>query len=120
SAEMFYDAVLREIEIEQSGRDDEYPVWKGQFSLAQADDARPVPRHLHIGFGAPSRELVDGFWRAGTQAGYPDDGAPCPRPEYGGDYYGGFLLDPDGNSAEAVHRAEAAQRVIDHLWIGVA
>jgi catechol 2,3-dioxygenase-like lactoylglutathione lyase family enzyme len=120
SAEMFYDAVLREIGIEQSGRDDEYTVWKGQFSLAQADDERPVTRRLHIGFGAPSRELVDAFWRAGTRAGYPDDGAPGPRPEYGDDYYGGFLLDPDGNSAEAVHHESAAGRVIDHLWIRVS
>jgi len=23
--------------------------------------------------------------------------------KYGDDYYGGFLLDPDGNSAEVVH-----------------
>ena len=29
---------------------------------------------------------------------------PAPRPQYGPDYYGGFLLDPDGNSVEAVHR----------------
>ena len=42
-------------------------------------------------------------WRAGTGAGYRSDGEPRPRPEYRDDYYGAFLLDPDGNSAEAVH-----------------
>jgi hypothetical protein len=37
-------------------------------------------------------------------AGYRDDGPPGPRTVYGPDYYGGFLLDPDGNSAEVVNR----------------
>jgi catechol 2,3-dioxygenase-like lactoylglutathione lyase family enzyme len=120
ASEAFYDLVLGTIGHGQSGRDDEYTVWRGQFSLAHADDERPVTRRLHVGFGATSREQVDAFWRAGTEAGYRDDGAPGPRPEYGPEYYGGFLLDPDGNSAEAVHHDTAAGRVIDHLWIRVA
>jgi catechol 2,3-dioxygenase-like lactoylglutathione lyase family enzyme len=120
AAELFYDTVLRTIGIQQSGRDREYTVWNGQFSLAHADDGHPVTRHLHIGFGAPSRTHVDELWRAGTEAGYRDDGEPGPRPQYSEDYYGAFLLDPDGNSVEAVHHAESAARVIDHLWIGVA
>jgi len=119
ASEAFYDAVLRKIGIDRSGHDDEYTVWKGRFSLSAADSDHPVTRKLHIGFGAASRELVDAFWRAGTEAGYRDDGAPGPRPEYGDDYYGGFLLDPDSNSAGAVHHETAARRVIDHLWIGV-
>jgi catechol 2,3-dioxygenase-like lactoylglutathione lyase family enzyme len=120
SSELFYDTVLRTIGIEQSGRDDDYTVWKGQFSLAHADDEHPVTRRAHVGFASPSREQVDAFWRAGTTAGYPDDGTPGPRPEYSEDYYGGFLLDPDGNSIEAVHHGGTEGRVIDHLWIGVA
>jgi catechol 2,3-dioxygenase-like lactoylglutathione lyase family enzyme len=120
AAERFYDTVLQTIGIERSGRDDDYTVWQGQFSLAAADD-QPVTRQLHIGFGAPSREHVDEFWRAGIAAGYEDDGAPGVRPEYSEEYYGGFLLDPDGNSVEAVHHRQTAQRdSIDHLWIGVA
>ena len=106
ASESFYDLVLGVIGHERSGRDDEYTVWRGQFSLAHADDERPGTRRLHIGFGAASRDLVDAFRRAGTEAGYRDDGAP-------------FLLDPDGNSAEAVHHDTAAGRVIDHLWIRV-
>jgi len=66
---------------------------------------------------------VHAFWQAGVDAGHRDDGAPGPRPEYGPDYYGGFLRDPDGNSAEAIH-SERANPVqpgrIDHLWIRVA
>jgi catechol 2,3-dioxygenase-like lactoylglutathione lyase family enzyme len=57
----------------------------------------------------------------GTEAGFRDDGAPGLRPEYGGDYYGGFLLDPDGNSAEAVHHGLLRQDgVVDHVWMRVA
>jgi hypothetical protein len=67
----------------------------GDFSLAAANDERPPTRRLHIGFLAPSRDHVDEFWRVGTAAGFRDDGAPGPRPEYSEDYDGAFLLDPD-------------------------
>ena len=121
ASELFYDTVLRTIGVERSGRDQEYTVWQGEFSLAHADDDRPVTRGLHIGFGAPSRELVDEFWRVGTEASYRSDGEPGPRPQYGPDYYGGFLLDPDGNSAEAVHHGSVRRDgVVDHLWMRVA
>jgi hypothetical protein len=64
---------------------------------------------------------VDEFWRAGTDAGYRDDGAPGVRPQYSDDYYGSFLLDPDGNSAEAVHNGDVrGPGVVDHLWVRVA
>jgi hypothetical protein len=65
---------------------------------------------------------VDAFWQAGIDAGYRDDGAPGPRAVYGPDYYGGFLLDPDGNSAEAVHTERedpVPDGCVDHLWIRV-
>src|SRR4051812_19100585 len=98
----------------------EYSEWD-DFGVAQAPDDKPVTRRLHIGFAAPSREAVHAFHEAGLAAGYRDDGAPGPRPEYGPDYYGGFLLDPDGNSAEAVHHDDMPPRAnIDHLWIRVA
>jgi hypothetical protein len=74
---------------------------------------------LHVGFGVSSRERIDEFWRVGTEAGYRDDGEPGPRPEYGDDYYGGFLLDPDGDSVEAVH-FEGVRGGVDHLWLRVA
>ena len=109
ASEVFYDTVLSAIGVQQSGRDDTYTVWRGQFSLAHADVDHPVTRRLHVGFAAPSREDVDEFWRVGTEAGYQDDGAPGPRPQYTEDYYGAFLLDPDGNSAEAVHHGDARE-----------
>jgi catechol 2,3-dioxygenase-like lactoylglutathione lyase family enzyme len=92
------------------------------FSIAPVEDDRPLTRHLHVGFAAPSREHVDAFWGRGVEAGYRSDGDPGPRPQYTPDYYGGFLLDPDGNSVEAVHRPGRTETgpPIDHLWLGVA
>ena len=57
-----------------------------------------------------------------TGAGYADDGPPGPRPIYRADYYGGLVLDPDGNSVEAVDydSPRSGGEVIDHLWIRVA
>lgn len=53
-------------------------------------------------------------------AGYDDDGRPGERPQYKPGYYGAFLLDPDGNSAEAVHHSDGRRGGhIDHLWIRV-
>jgi catechol 2,3-dioxygenase-like lactoylglutathione lyase family enzyme len=116
----FYDLVLATLGVERTGTADWIIEWD-HFSISPADDEKPPTRGLHIGFSAPSHEHVDAFWRAGVDAGYRDDGAPGPRPEYGPDYYGGFLLDPDGNSAEAVHNDNVANSgVIDHLWIRVA
>ena len=115
----FYELVLRTLGIEQTGADDDYTEFD-DFSVAQAADDKPVTEGLHIGFAARSRRLVDDFWRVGTEAGYRDDGEPGPRPEYRYDYYGAFLLDPDGNSAEAVHHGSLRQGGgIDHLWIRV-
>jgi catechol 2,3-dioxygenase-like lactoylglutathione lyase family enzyme len=116
----FYDLVLATLGVERTGTADWIIEWD-LFSISPADEEKPPTRGLHIGFSAPSREHVDAFWQAGVDAGYRDDGAPGPRPEYGPDYYGGFLLDPDGNSAEAVHNDDVARSgVIDHLWIRVS
>jgi catechol 2,3-dioxygenase-like lactoylglutathione lyase family enzyme len=120
SSERFYATVLHALGVEQTSSGEDFAEWN-DFSLAQASDDKPVTRRLHIGFVAPSRALVDAFWRAGVDAGFRDDGAPGPRPQYAEDYYGGFLLDPDGNSAEAVlHDGVRQGGVIDHLWIRVA
>jgi len=101
--------------------DGEYDEWQ-DFGIVETDAAHPVTRHLHVAFATPSPEEVDAFWRRGVEAGYPSDGEPGPRPQYSPDYYGGFLLDPDGNSVEAVHRAGRTESgpPIDHLWLGVA
>ena len=120
ASERFYETVLAALDLRPEAADADATRW-GEFALAPAHEDAPVTRRLHIGFVAGSRASVDAFWRAGVEAGYRDDGAPGPRPQYRHDYYGGFLLDPDGNSAEAVHHgALPTGRVIDHLWIRVA
>src|SRR4051812_24549866 len=119
ASEAFYATVLEPLGIEATYSDARFAEWD-DFSLTVADAEHPATRGLHIGFGARSRELVEAFWRAGRQAGHRDDGAPGPRPQYRDDYYGGFLLDPDGNSVEAVHHGDMRGGGIDHLWIRVA
>ena len=119
ASERFYETVLLPIGIEKTHSGEHYIEWDG-FSLARASEDKPVTRRLHIAFVAPSRAHVDEFWRVGTEEGYQDDGPPGPRPQYSPDYYGAFLLDPDGNSAEAVHHEERRPGPVDHLWIRVA
>jgi catechol 2,3-dioxygenase-like lactoylglutathione lyase family enzyme len=82
-----------------------------EFVIAQADADHRVTRNLHVA-----------FWRRGVDAGHPSDGAPGLRPQYKQDYYGGFLLDPDGNSVESVHRPGRTESgpPVDRLWLGVA
>jgi catechol 2,3-dioxygenase-like lactoylglutathione lyase family enzyme len=119
-SERFYDTVLTPLGIDRTYRTDTFTEWQN-FLVTGADDVTPVTRRLHVGFAAPSRDQVDDFWRTGTEAGYRDDGEPGPRPEYLDDYYGAFLLDPDGNSAEAVHHGTLNRDgIVDHLWIRVA
>ena len=120
TSERFYQTVLRPLGIDQTYDGDEYAEWD-DFSLAQADDRHAPTRRLHIGFGAPTRNHVDEFWRAGTNAGYQSDGEPGLRPQYSDDYYGAFLLDPDGNSVEAVHHGSLRNGGnVDHIWIRVS
>lgn len=66
-------------------------------------DRHPATRGLHLCFAARSREQVDAFHRAGVEAGFRSNGAPGFR-DYGPGYYAAFLLDPDGNTIEAIYR----------------
>jgi catechol 2,3-dioxygenase-like lactoylglutathione lyase family enzyme len=121
ASERFYETVLETLGLDLSYRAGAFSEWQN-FSLAQAGEGHPASQGLHVGLVAPSsREQVDAFWRAGVDAGYRSDGEPGPRPQYRGDYYGAFLLDPDGNSVEAVHHGNLARTgIIDHVWIRVA
>jgi catechol 2,3-dioxygenase-like lactoylglutathione lyase family enzyme len=119
ATEDFYDTVLPLLGIEKKYSLDWIVEW-GAFSVSPATEGKAPTRGLHVGFVAPSRAEVDEFWRVGTGAGYTSDGKPGPRPQYSEEYYGSFLLDPDGNSAEAVHHDNLAHSGgIDHLWIRV-
>ena len=72
---------------------------KPEFWIARgAPNVPPV----HVAFRVASVALVDAFYRAALQAGGRDNGAPGPRPQYHPNYYGAFVLDPDGHNIEAV------------------
>jgi catechol 2,3-dioxygenase-like lactoylglutathione lyase family enzyme len=62
---------------------------------------------LHVAFVAADRAAVDQFYRFALAAGGRDNGAPGLRTYYHPNYYGAFVLDPDGHNVEAVcHKPE--------------
>jgi catechol 2,3-dioxygenase-like lactoylglutathione lyase family enzyme len=63
---------------------------------------KPNVPPAHIAFRAESRALVDAFYNEAIAAGGRDNGAPGLRPHYHTNYYGAFVLDPDGHNIEAV------------------
>jgi len=56
----------------------------------------------HLALLANDRVEVTAFYEAAIAAGGKDNGSPGLRPHYHADYYGAFVLDPDGNNIEAV------------------
>jgi catechol 2,3-dioxygenase-like lactoylglutathione lyase family enzyme len=63
---------------------------------------RAVRGRLHIAFEVDDRETVDAFHAAALEAGGKDNGKPGVRDLYHPNYYGAYVLDPDGNNIEAV------------------
>ena len=57
---------------------------------------------VHIAIEAKDRATVDAFYKAALGAGGRDNGAPGIRAHYHPNYYGAFVLDPDGHNIEAV------------------
>ncbi|MFK0165565.1 VOC family protein [Rhizobium sp. NPDC090279] len=100
----FYDAILRPLAIERLYAEGEtfagYGIrpkaffWIGQRDVLQTG--------AHIAFTAGSRKIVDEFHWLALAAGGTDNGAPGLRPHYHQNYYGAFILDPDGHNIEAV------------------
>src|SRR5580704_6881275 len=64
-------------------------------------------RIVHIAIAAKDRASVDAFYRAAIAAGGEDNGRPGLRPHYHPNYYGAFVLDPDGHNIEAVCHSPA-------------
>jgi catechol 2,3-dioxygenase-like lactoylglutathione lyase family enzyme len=73
---------------------DKPDFWIGTGKTAQSG--------VHTAFIAANRATVDAFYRAAIAAGGKDNGPPGLRPHYHENYYGAFVLDPDGNNVEAV------------------
>ena len=64
-------------------------------------------KELHVAIAAKDRAAVDAFHEAALAAGATDNGAPGIRAHYHPNYYGAFVLDPDGHNIEAVCHAPA-------------
>ena len=72
-------------------------------------EAHEKPVRMHLAFTANSRADVDAFHHAALAAGGTDNGPPGLRPDYHPDYYGAFVIGPDGHNVEAVcHKPETA------------
>lgn len=72
---------------------------KGFFWLGPTETP---PSRVHVAFASEDRDTVHRFYEAALEAGGTDNGAPGLRPEYHPNYYGAFVLDPDGHNIEAV------------------
>lgn len=117
-AQVFYDAVLGALGHTRVNR---RPDALHYGARAHDPDAAPyisvclcrgtfMPDNRHWAFRAPNRAAVRAFHEATLSKGGSDDGPPSLRPVYHSDYYGAFVLDPDGNRIEAVtHQPEEEQ-----------
>jgi catechol 2,3-dioxygenase-like lactoylglutathione lyase family enzyme len=80
---------------------------KPDFWIGTGPSSYQRPEHMqlitptHLSFAARSRAEVDAFYKAALEAGAKDFGPPGPRPIYHPNYYGAFVLDPDGHNIEA-------------------
>jgi catechol 2,3-dioxygenase-like lactoylglutathione lyase family enzyme len=85
------------------GRDNKPDFWIGRGTASfQKPDHVKVITPVHICFAARSRAEVDAFHQAALAAGGRDNGGPGLRKDYHPNYYGAFVLDPDGHNVEAV------------------
>jgi catechol 2,3-dioxygenase-like lactoylglutathione lyase family enzyme len=94
--------VVMEVSLSDDGEDgyagfgDERPhFWIGT--------GKPLVGRLHVAFEAKNRAAVRAFYDAAIAAGGKDNGSPGLRPHYHENYYGAFVLDPDGHNIEAVN-----------------
>jgi len=111
-AKAFYDAafaplgisLLMQVPEEHTGgvKVGGYGRDKPDFWMTESAETGPG---RHYAFSARSRAEVDAFHAAALAAGGRDNGAPGLRPQYHPDYYGAFIIDPDGNNVEAVCHA---------------
>ena len=93
-------AQIMEVSAEQTG---------DQPAVGFGSDCKPffwfgggTVARTHVAFVAKSRAAVDAFYQAALAAGGRDNGPPGLRPHYHPNYYGAFVLDPDGHNIEAV------------------
>ncbi len=85
------------------GRNGKPEFWIGEGKPSYWGEGHsPSAAPIHVAFTAPNRLAIAAFHAAALAAGGKDFGAPGPRTLYHPNYYGAFVLDPDGNNIEAV------------------
>ena len=106
----FYDHALKPLGIERLYAEGESASGYGANLKAffWIGLREPAQTGSHVAFAAEDRETVDRFHQAALAAGGRDHGPPGLRPHYHEDYYGAFVLDPDGHNIEAVCRRKQA------------
>jgi catechol 2,3-dioxygenase-like lactoylglutathione lyase family enzyme len=80
----------------------EFWICAGPASFQKPEQLKHITP-VHMAFSTHSRAEVDAFYKAAIEAGAKDFGAPGLRPHYHPNYYGAFILDPDGHNIEAVY-----------------
>lgn len=109
----FYDAalaplgitVIMEVTPEQTGGDTQLGYGSGGKPYLWIGTGGAATGRMHVAFAVSTRAEVDAFHAAALAAGGRDNGAPGIRPHYHPNYYGAFVLDPDGLNVEAVCHA---------------
>jgi len=109
-SKQFYDQALLPLEITRLyGEGERFAGYgirpKAFFWIGRRDEAQTG---AHIAFAAKDRETVERFYAAAIAAGGRDNGRPGVRRHYHPNYYGAFVLDPDGHNIEAVCHAPLA------------
>jgi catechol 2,3-dioxygenase-like lactoylglutathione lyase family enzyme len=103
----FYDKTLKPLDIERLYAEGAafagYGLNKKAFFWIGFRES--VLSSVHIAFAAKDRAAVDAFHEAALEAGGRDNGTPGLRPHYHANYYGAFILDPDGHNIEAVYHS---------------
>jgi catechol 2,3-dioxygenase-like lactoylglutathione lyase family enzyme len=103
----FYDAVLGALGYKRTAQYLPYAIGYGEgtsefwIQLPHDKEAAAAGNGAHFGFSARNSEAVHRFHEVALANGGTDNGAPGPRPDYGPDYYGAFVIDPFGNKIEA-------------------
>jgi len=103
----FYDAVLGALGYKRVMEFMPYAVAYGErypsfwVQLPSNQQVATAGNGVHISFIARSRAAVNAFHGKALELGAQNAGEPGPRPDYGPDYYGAFIIDLDGNKLEA-------------------
>ena len=96
---------LMEVTPEMTGTSDSHVGFGAGRPFFWIGTGGKVSVATHVAFATESRKIVDEFYAAAIAAGGRDNGKPGLRPHYHENYYGAFVLDPDGNNIEAVCHA---------------